>query len=380
MVELSKSFNQKHSIEAYIDGLGNDTILVAYMPLSKMGEMDEPIQDTIYSNNGRFSYDTPSQEPVLLYIFPKKGEFVRSNGKAYRPDEKYIVVLLKPNDKLEIKGVLKELFIDYQVRGSEFNEQYAQVRKGYIEEKSKAVALELELDSLMANQGNKDLIDELFQERNKINSISRKFHLEYIENNLNKELSAFYLTTQSLETAGKYYNELTDDVRNGLFKSALGYRYNTYKKFTKVKEAELIIREGEVAPNFVLQSLTGDFSLDAVENKYIVLDFWGSWCPPCIRGFPRMKEYYSKYKESVEFIGINCNETEYKWRNAVNKYELSWIQVINASDINQDVSIMYGIQNFPSKFILDKNKKIVVKYVGETNEFYKKLDELMAKK
>lgn len=379
MVEQPKPINQKHSIEAFIDGLGNDTILVAYIPLSKMDERGEPIQDIIYSENGYFSYDLPSQESILLYIFPKKGEFIRSNGKAYRPNEKHITVLLKPDDKLEIEGRLEELFIDYKVSGNEFNEHYTKIRKQYIGEKSKAVALELELDRLMASQGKKELIADLFQKRNEITSISRRYHLEYIENNLDKELAAFYLTTQPLEIFGKWYDKLTDDVRHGSFKSALDFKYTNYKKFTKVKAAELQVKEGEVAPSFVLPSLDNSFSLDTVKNKYLILDFWGSWCPPCTSGFPRMKAYYSRYKDNVEFIGINCNESEDKWRIAINKYELPWTQLINSTDINQDVSVMYCVYSFPSKFILDENKKIIGKYVGETDEFYNKLDELMAK-
>lgn len=380
MREITMLSEQKHNIEANINGLGNDTILVSYIPLSKMGGVTEPIHDTIYSNNGHFAFDNPIQEPIMLYIFPKKGEFIRASGHPYRPDEKYIVVLLGSDDKLTIQGELKELFIDYQIKGSEFNEQYAQVRKGFIEENSKAVSLELELDSLQSSSANIELINELFKKRNDIYKNSRKTILGYIRNNLNKELSAYYLLRQPLAILGEYYNELSIDVRNGLFRNALDNQYNTFRKFTKAKEAELKIKEGEIAPNFVLQSLSGNFSLVDVKNRYIILDFWGSWCPPCIRGFAKMKEYYSKYRERVEFIGIDCNETEEKWRNAVDRYELPWIQVINASDLEKDVSVMYGIQNFPTKIILDKDMRIVAKYIGETDDFYKKLDELMATK
>lgn len=273
---------------------------------------------------------------------------------------------------------MKDFYLDYQVRGPEFNEQYAQVRSGYIEKKSRAVALELELDRLQSNNADKEQINELFEKRNEISGISRTAHLEYIKNSPAKELSAFYLTTQPLETFGQYLGELAPEVRNGLFKYALDSKLSTLMKYTKVKEAELRIKGGEAAPNFMLESLSGVFSLDTAESKYIVLDFWGSWCPPCIKGFPKMKEYYSRYKGSVEFIGIDCNEPEEKWREAVHKYALPWIQVINSPDINKDVSVMYVVQHFPSKFILDKDKRIVAKYVGETDDFYNKLDELMS--
>lgn len=380
MIGQNVSSEQKHNLEANINGLGNDTILVASMPVSMMGKMDGPVQDTIFSENGRFSYDIPSNEPILLYLFPMKGEFIRVSGRPYRPDEKYIVVLLRPNDKIDIQGELKDLYMDYQVKGSEFNEQYVQVRKGYIEATSEAVLLELELDTLMSNKGDKELINELFKKRNAISSAGRIAQLEYIENNLDKELSAFYLTRQPLDTFGKYYSDLTTDVRNGLFKDALESQFSEFKKYIKVQEAELKIIEGELAPDFKLNALSGDFSLNSVRGKYIVLDFWGSWCPPCIKGFPEMKEYFLKYQDRVEFVGIDCNEPEEKWRKAVQKYELPWTQVINNSDIEYDVAVKYGIKSFPTKFILDKDMKIIGKYIGETDDFYKKMDELMAAK
>jgi len=377
---LTVSNMKKHHIESNIKGLGDDTILVYYVPLSKMGEDYEPIQDTIFSKNDRFAYDTPSNEPILLYLFSKKGEFTRKSGHPYRPDEKHIVALVKPTDQLNITGELKQYYLDYQVQGSAFNEQYTQVRKNYIEATSEAVSIELKLDALMAINGDTTEINDLFQKRNAVNSAGRNAHLEYIKNNPDKDLAAYYLTRQPWEIFGKYYNELSLNVRNGIFKNALESKIIKYKKYTQVQEAELKIKEGESAPDFELRSLSGNFSLNAVKTKYIVLDFWGSWCPPCTKGFPKMKAYYSKYKESIEFIGIDCNETEEKWRKAVLNYDLPWPQVINKLDIDDDVSVKYGIKAYPTKFIIDKDKKILAKFIGKDDSFYQKLDELMATK
>ena len=87
--------------------------------------------------------------------------------------------------------------------------------------------------------------------------------------------------------------------------------------------------------------------------------------------------YYSKYKGKVEFIGINCNDTDKNWKEAVKKYNLQWLQLYNKKGSENDVSVTYGINAYPTKIILDKNKIIVGIFTSESEEFYNKLDELL---
>ncbi|MET0464628.1 MAG: TlpA disulfide reductase family protein [Chitinophagaceae bacterium] len=80
---------------------------------------------------------------------------------------------------------------------------------------------------------------------------------------------------------------------------------------------------GAKAKEFNLTDIKGNsFSLADQKGKYVVLDFWGSWCVPCIQGLPKMKEYYEKYKTKVEFVGIVCNDLPGPWEAAVKKYNM----------------------------------------------------------
>lgn len=374
------SCKQKYNLTAEIEGLGDDTILIEYIPISKLYQMDEPFQDTVISTNNKFVFNTHSDEPILLLMFPKKAGFKRMDGSKYHPSQKHIITLLKPEDKIAINGKLHEYYVEYETVGSEFNRDFCRLRNEYIKETSVAVKIELKLDSMMSKKGEKEAINKLFQQRNNIWGIARTKQLEYVKNNWDKDLSAYFLSQQRLDTIAKYYKNLHADVKKGIFSSVLDYKLLRHKKYTKVKEAEKNIVEGKFAPNFSLQSLQGeDFTLSSIKDKYIVLDFWGSWCGWCIKGFPTMKRYYKKYKAKMEIVGIACNDTEEKWKNSVQKNELDWLNVINNKDIDKDVSVMYGIQAYPTKFILDKDRKIIAKYVGESDAFYKKLDELMKK-
>ena len=114
---------------------------------------------------------------------------------------------------------------------------------------------------------------------------------------------------------------------------------------TEVQQVEDV--QADLAPDFELPDLQGNpLKLSSLRGKYVVLDFWGSWCIWCIRGVPRMKEAYSKYKDKMEILGVDCQDTEEKWKAAVEEHQLG---------------------------------RLVKVVVGEDPAFYTFLDQLFAK-
>ncbi len=131
------------------------------------------------------------------------------------------------------------------------------------------------------------------------------------------------------------------------------------------------------APDFTLNDINGKpLKLSSLRGKYVILDFWGSWCVWCIRGIPNMKEYYNKYKGKFEILGIDCNDSEQKWKDAVKEHKLPWLHVYNPRDSR--LLETYNIQGFPTKIIVDPEGKIVKTIIGEDPEFYTLLDQLFA--
>ena len=136
----------------------------------------------------------------------------------------------------------------------------------------------------------------------------------------------------------------------------------------------------DLAPDFELPDLQGNpLKLSSLRGKYVVLDFWGSWCIWCIRGIPHMKEAYAKYKDKMEILGIDCRDTEAKWKAAVDEHQLPWLQVRCPDEQLQTIGSQYNIEGFPTKVVIDPEGKIVKVIVGEDPAFYTFLDELFAK-
>jgi len=374
------SCEQKHNLVAQIDGIENDTIFVHYGTISDFYSGKPPKLDTVYAKNGKFTYNIPSQENYLVFFYPKSSVFTKKNGNDFNSKQIFIETLIEPNDKINITGKLNTYYVDYNATGSEFNQVYSTLRSSYIQKASKGAELELKIDSLFStnNRTYSKSVMKLVKERNKFNNIYKKAELKYIKDNPKKSISAFFLTRQNKKNFELYYSTLPIEVKNGIFKVGLNSRVERFNRGDKRNEAKSKIAKGKPAPNFTLKSIRGKkIELNSISKKYIVLDFWGTWCPPCIKGFPKMKEYYSKYKGKVEFIGIDCNDTDKNWKEAVKKYNLPWMQLYNTKELKKDVSVAYGVNAYPTKIILDKNKIIVGVFTSESDAFYHKLDELM---
>lgn len=132
---------------------------------------------------------------------------------------------------------------------------------------------------------------------------------------------------------------------------------------------------GSKAPDFALADTNGKtVTLQSLQGKWVVLDFWGSWCGWCIKGFPEMKKSYAALKGKAEFVGIAYDKKE-AWLEAVRKYELPWVNLFAGND--KKVLMDYGVEGFPTKVIIDPKGVVRNVTVGEDPAFYTTLQSLV---
>lgn len=157
---------------------------------------------------------------------------------------------------------------------------------------------------------------------------------------------------------------------------ACGAKASDQTDTVEVAEVAVATEDLQPAPDFKLEDINGNqLSLSDLRGKWVILDFWGSWCPWCIKGFPALKEAYKEYAGKVEVVGIDCGDTKDVWKDAVAKYELPWLQVYNPRE--SDLTEKYGIQGFPTKFIIDPQGNIANCTVGEDPAFFDALKALV---
>ena len=144
-----------------------------------------------------------------------------------------------------------------------------------------------------------------------------------------------------------------------------------------------VTSEDRAIKPFKAKGLDGNMvDIAAMKGKVVLIDFWGSWCGPCRKSHPHLKAVYEKYKsKGLEIVGVAVeNGTKEKqqesWKKAIAEDGITWLQVLNNRETN-DIAKEYGVKVFPTKILVDKNGKIVLRSVGDGNELDEKLAELL---
>ncbi|MEA3318297.1 MAG: TlpA disulfide reductase family protein, partial [Bacteroidota bacterium] len=134
---------------------------------------------------------------------------------------------------------------------------------------------------------------------------------------------------------------------------------------------------GFKAPEIALPTPNGDtISLSSLEGKYILLNFWASWCIPCRTETPKLIKIYKKYKnKGFEIYQVSLDRKEESWKNAIKKDNLNWINVSDLKFWDSAPAKIYNIRSIPTNFLINKKGIIIAKNLrGEALEI--KLSEL----
>jgi thiol-disulfide isomerase/thioredoxin len=334
--------------------------------------------DTILVKKDKFTYTATLEKPrELNFIAPGALRGQRGAGMCR--------IIAVPGEKAELKGDVKSR---YDITGSKFYQQYHQVDLMKEASQKKMTALSDSLNNLMKNGAKQEDVYKIYSEKMPalVKEQNEKF-FAYIAQHANEEATATLVTDfEDPADMEKAKNMLSETIRNGRMKDLYEPVFEQVKKQKEMEEKSAKLQAAGVeAPDFTLKDIEGnDFTLSSLRGKYVILDFWGSWCGWCIKGMPQMKEYYKKYAGKFEIVGVDCNDTDQKWKDAVKKHELPWKHVYNPRANTEEeqannVCGKYGITGFPTKIIISPEGKIVKTIVGEDPAFYTLLDELFSK-
>lgn len=139
---------------------------------------------------------------------------------------------------------------------------------------------------------------------------------------------------------------------------------------------------GTEAPAFTQLDIDGnEVSLSDFKGKYIILEFWGSWCVHCRKSHPHLVELYEKYKgKNFDIISLAANDKREAWLKAIKEDKLLWSQINLAENkAKQDVAKLYGIKAYPTKILIDPKGVIVAYCTNNMDDIDNKLKQVFKK-
>jgi peroxiredoxin len=174
--------------------------------------------------------------------------------------------------------------------------------------------------------------------------------------------------TQDYQVLENRYNMLSENIRN----SNVGKSFKDFIAYNKVGSI------GSMAIDFEQNDTAGKpVSFSSFKGKYVLVDFWASWCKPCRIENPNVVNAYNKFKsKNFTILGVSLDQNKDAWVKAIEKDNLTWTHVSDLASWNNAVAQLYRVQSIPQNFLVDPTGKIVAKDLrGE--ELEKKLCELL---
>lgn len=318
-------------------------------------------------NDGSFEIKIPKQAQVVDAMLRTSGK--DQMASVLQQALRYPLNIFISQEDILINGNVDELDLAL-VKGGKENNEYNRLRQstaGFVKQTNALYGPILERKISVESPEGKMVLEQVSQLRKKENDLQKKF----IETHPTSYVSLFLLYRMK----SSYTSE---DYKLAFNRLDSSYKSTTIGKAVQASiEKELITAKGNAAPLFMRTTASGTpFSLEKMQGRVILLDFWGSWCGPCRASMPHLQQLYSRYKnKGFEIIGIaqergkTLDDSKKSWRKAIEELNLPWTNVLNNENKEQmDIVKEYQISGFPTKILVDENGKIILRVIASATD------------
>ena len=351
---------------------------IVYLHYSDMD--NKYVKDSSVVTNGDFSFTGIIMTPTRAYV-ELKGDKINNGGEIFL-EPVPMTMRVKVND---FKGV--------ELTGSKTQLEWTKLQRmkePIFKERQPLEDEYTKLNDILIKAAKRNAPeDSINLMKEEVNAFRKKFapysermnkiDYDFFVNHPNSYVTAYMLRLfrWGLDTMQMFYDNMNETVRQ-----------SNYAKYVAKKMANMRGGSpGSVAKDFSAIDINGNkLTLSGFRGKYVLLDFWASWCVPCRKDNPHLKQLYAKYKDKgIEFIGISDDDSKPDaWRKAVKKDGLPWLHVLRGynmekslQNLNDEISERFGVQSLPTKILIDPKGVIIGRY-GDDGENDGAMDKKLA--
>lgn len=332
-------------------GIGKQVILHQY----KDGEVENnPIDSATVAADGHFSFKGNAPRTSYGAIFVK-GATKASHGVFF--DGSSVDVCIYDTVETFLKHKRPETVITL-VKGNKEQQGAEAMFQYYIASFTNDFSeglVKLNLEKATDPHEIDSLKQVIRQKEYSMDSLLADYKIRYADCNVAPffmELNMFRpCTTEQIDD---FYNHLSTAVRNSAKGKFVGKHLISLKK----------LGNGASAPDLTLQTPDGKtLSLKDLRGKIVLIDFWASWCGPCMGEMPNVKNLYAKYHErGLEVLGVSMDNKKEAWVKSIEKEQLPWLQVSSLLGMGRcPVGKSYEVLAIPKFYIIDREGKIIAK-------------------
>lgn len=345
---------QKTIVKGTIEGLKKSNLRFEYQSSGPDGRVWK--FDTVKVKKGKFAWKVQLDEPQRVNIL--FGENTRK-GSSFFADKGGKIRIAghenKPHDLLISGSSMQKEAEAYFASIKDISNQLAEISQQY-------------------TKANKD--EKIAIEKNWERTSDQKTELlkRYVSAHPKSYFSLYLVAYEMTSEEYPKMKPLYDLLDPALLQSESG------KKLSQQLAAAKRRALGEPMLDFTQNNNEGrPVRFSDFRGKYVLVDFWASWCMPCRAENPNVLAAYNRYKDkNFTVLGISLDEEESRWKKAIQDDKLPWTQVSDLKGFENEVAVYYGIGSIPATFLIDPQGKIIA--IGLHGEYlHKKLAELLDK-